>query len=504
MKKFAKALGFDPVAKKTNIRTEIVAGIVTFLAMAYILVVNPDAILSENSAAMEWSSIFLATALGAIVGTLLMAFLAKLPLAQASGMGLNYTVGAILGGSLGFAMSYGNVMLLVLISGILFLLLSIIKIKGVSLRELVFDGMPEAVRGAISVGIGLFIAFIGMQNAGLIVTPGFPILGDGGAFITWIPGTLVDLVQFNNYAAGGYAAAGAVVCLVGLISIAVLELFKVKGSVIIGIIIATLVGIPLNVTQWSGMSWEFWTYFEKFFSFDSANGGAFFATFTEGFKFAEGVGIMPLIMTVITFCMIDMFDTMGTVVGCCTPVGLVDEKGKPLNYSKIMLSDSVATCVGAMFGTSTVTTFVESGSGIAAGGRTGLTAFTTAIMFTLSIFLLPLFASIPGPAAASALIYVGVLMLKGIVNIKIDSVKNAVAAFLTIAMMPLAYSITDGIGFGIVSYVVISLVEYLVKLIKYAFNKGKGEAVKPAWELHAVTIIVAVLFLVYFFVPTTF
>jgi AGZA family xanthine/uracil permease-like MFS transporter len=169
-----------------------------------------------------------------------------------------------------------------------------------------------------------------------------------------------------------------------------------------------------------------------------------------------------------------------------------------------MLSDSVATCVGAMFGTSTVTTFVESGSGIAAGGRTGLTAFTTAIMFTLSIFLLPLFASIPGPAAASALIYVGVLMLKGIVNIKIDSVKNAVAAFLTIAMMPLAYSITDGIGFGIVSYVVISLVEYLVKLIKYAFNKGKGEAVKPAWELHAVTIIVAVLFLVYFFVPTTF
>jgi AGZA family xanthine/uracil permease-like MFS transporter len=202
--------------------------------------------------------------------------------------------------------------------------------------------------------------------------------------------------------------------------------------------------------------------------------------------------------------MIDMFDTMGTCVGCCSAAGLMDENGTPVNYDKIMLSDSVATCVGAAMGTSTVTTFVESGSGIAAGGRTGLTALTTAILFTLSIFLLPLFASIPGPAAASALIYVGVLMLKGIVNIKIDSVKNAVAAFLTIAMMPLAYSITDGIGFGIVSYVVISLVEYLVKLIKYAFAKGKGEAVKPAWELHAVTIIVAVLFLVYFFVPTTF
>ncbi|MBQ3235776.1 MAG: NCS2 family permease, partial [Clostridia bacterium] len=370
MNKFLKSVGFTE-EKKTTIKGEIVAGIVTFLAMAYILVVNPNAILSQNSAAMSWSSIFVATALGAVVGTLLMAFLAKLPLAQASGMGLNYTVGAVLGGSLGFALSYGNAMLLVLISGVLFLLLSVIKIKGVAIRELIFDGIPECVRGAISVGIGLFIAFIGMQNAGLIVSPGFIVAIPGEApFI--VPGTLVDLVQFNNYAGAGYAAAGAVVCLIGLISIAVLELFKVKGSVIIGIIVATLAGIPLGVTKWSGESWKFWEYFGSFFSLNPAEGGAFFATFTEGFKFGEGVSIMPLIMTVITFCMIDMFDTMGTVVGCCTPVGLVDEKGKPLNYNKIMLSDSIATCAGAMFGTSTVTTFVESGSGIAAGGRTGL------------------------------------------------------------------------------------------------------------------------------------
>ena len=487
----------------STVRTEIIAGIVTFLAMAYILVVNPNAILSQNGTAMEWSSIFVATALGAVVGTLLMAFLAKLPLAQASGMGLNYSVGAVLGGSLGFAMSYGNAMLLVLVSGVLFLLLSVIKVKGVAIRELIFDGIPECVRGAISVGIGLFIAFIGMQNAGLVVSPGFVIPGTTPFDFIYVPGTLVDLVQFNNYA-GTYAAAGAVVCLIGLISIAVLEQFKVKGSVIIGIVIATLAGIPLGVTTWSNMGWDFWTYFAKFFSFNPAEGGAFFAAFTEGFTFAEGVSIMPLVMTVITFCMIDMFDTMGTVVGCCVPVGLADEKGKPLNYNKIMMSDSVATCAGALFGTSTVTTFVESGSGIAAGGRTGLTALTTAVLFFLSIFLLPVFASIPGPAAAAALIYVGVLMLKGIVNIKIDTVKNAVPAFLTIAMMPLAYSITDGIGFGILSYVLIDVISYVVDAIKYAAAKDKEAAKKPVWDLSVVTIIVAVLFLVYFFVPTTF
>ncbi|MBE7087305.1 MAG: NCS2 family permease [Clostridiales bacterium] len=509
-KKIGKFDSFFGITKSgSNIRTEIIAGIVTFLAMAYILVVNPQAILSQNTTIMDTSSIFLATALGAVVGTLLMAFLAKLPLAQASGMGLNYTVGALFGGSLGFAVSYGNAMLLVLISGLLFLALSVIRVKGVAIRELIFDGIPECVRGAISVGIGLFIAFIGMQNAGLIVSPGFPILGDAIQmgenvilpYITYIPGTLVDLVQFNNFA-DPYVASGAVVCLIGFLSIAILEHFKVKGSVIIGILIATLVGIPFGVTTWSGESWAFWENFGKFFSFDPANGGAFGAAFTEGFTWAEGAKIMPIIMTIITFCMIDMFDTMGTVVGCCTPAGLIDQKGKPLNYNKIMISDSVATCAGACFGTSTVTTFVESGAGVAAGGKTGLTALTTAILFALSILLFPLIASIPGPAAASALLYVGCLMLKGIKNVKIDGVKNYVPAFLTIAMMPLAYSITDGIGFGILSYVIIDLVCYLISTIKYAFTKKEED--KPVWDLHVVTIIVAVLFLVYFFVPTTF
>jgi AGZA family xanthine/uracil permease-like MFS transporter len=200
--------------------------------------------------------------------------------------------------------------------------------------------------------------------------------------------------------------------------------------------------------------------------------------------------------------MIDMFDTMGTVVGCCTPVGLVDEKGKPVRYNQIMMSDSVATCAGALFGTSTVTTFVESGAGISAGGKTGLTALTAAILFLLSIVLYPLIASIPGPAAASALLYVGCLMLKGIKNVNVDGVKNYVPAFLTIAMMPLAYSITDGIGFGILSYVLIDLISYVVSAIKYAITKKDED--KPVWDLSVVTIIIAVLFIVYFFVPTTF
>ncbi len=501
-KKIGKLDKFFGITKAgSTIRTEIIAGIVTFLAMAYILVVNPAAIQSGGST-MLTSSIFLATALGAVIGTLLMAFLAKLPLAQASGMGLNYMVGAILGGSLGFGVSYGNAMLLVLISGVLFMLLSMISIKGVSIRELIFDAIPESVRTAISVGIGLFIAFIGLQNAGVIVSTAFTVpTADGGHAI--IPGTLVDLVAFNNYTGASYVGAGAIVCLIGFFAIAILDHFKVKGSVIIGILLATVVGIPLGVTTWSGESWKFWESFGAFFSMNPAEGGAFFSAFTEGFNWVEDVSIMALIMTVITFCMIDMFDTMGTCVGCCSAAGLLDEKGKPVNYNKIMYSDSIATCMGAMLGTSTVTTFVESGSGIAAGGRTGLTALSAAICFALSIFLFPLIASIPGPAAAAALLWVGCLMLKGIKNVKVDNVKNTVSAFLTIAMMPLAYSITDGIGFGLIAYVVIDIISYLVDLIKYSCSK-KEDKVKPVWNLHVITIIVTVLFLVYFFVPTTF
>ncbi len=477
---------FNISALGSSIRVEIIAGIVTFLAMAYILTLNPSLITGDFSQSSNlWASVFIATALGAITGTMLMAFLAKMPLAQAPGLGLNSMVGALIGatGSLGFHCSFGNAMLLVLISGVLFLLLSIIKIKGVSIRELIFKGIPVSIRNAISIGIGLFIAFIGMQNAGIIVDSN----------------TLVTLVKFNDYSA---FPKGAIVCLFGLLCIGVLEHFNVKGAVIIGIILATILGIPLGVTTYSGMSWKFWEYFKNFFSFDPSNGGTFLAAFTEGFKWDANATIMPCVMTVITFCMIDMFDTMGTCVGCASAANLVDADGTPLHYDGIMLSDSIATCTGALYGTSTVTTFVESGSGVAAGGKTGLTALSTAVCFFLAIFLMPLIASIPSAAASSALLYVGCLMLKGAKNLKLDSIKEVIPAFLTIAVMPLSYSITNGIGIGMIAYVLICTITYLISLIKYAINKEKYA--KPVWEVSVVALIVCLLFIVYFCVPTVF
>ena len=490
MNKFAKLVGFDK--QRTTVKTEIVAGVVTFLAMAYILTLNPLLMLdmfNGDTYAHLYSSVFVATALGAFLGTLLMAIYAKLPLAQAPGLGLNSMIGGLLGGSLiGFALPFGNTMLLVLLSGVLFLMLSILKIHGISIREIIYRAIPDTVRRAISVGIGLFIAIIGLANA-KIVGPG--------------DGTVISMIKYSSW---DMATVGpALVCLFGFFVIAILSHFNIKGAVIIGIVAATLFGmIPgIGVTQWSNLSWEFWEHFQGFFSFNTESGGTFLAAITEGFKFDAGVPVMSLIMVVITFCMVDMFDTMGTCVGCCSAAGLMTEDGVPVNYDKIMIADSVATTAGALLGTSTVTTFVESGAGISAGGKTGLTALTTAGLFLLSIFFLPLFASIPGAAASSALVWVGCLMLKGMDDLKVESVKDLVPTFLTIAMMPFGYSITTGIGLGILSYVIIELCEYLVNLVKYAFNKSEDK-VKPTWNLHIVLLVIAVLFIVYFFVPVSF
>lgn len=483
----------------SSVKIEIFAGITTFLAMAYILTVNPNSMLYGGTADVRWPSVFIATAIGAVIGTLLMAFVAKMPYAQASGMGLNSMIGGVVGGTMGFAYSFGNAMLIVLIDGILFLLVSVIPVgtnkqtgKIVTLREKIFDGIPKAVRTAITVGIGLFIAFIGFQNAQIIVDSPF---------------TLLDFAKLNepeNWHRGGVACQ-AIIALFGLVVIAVLSHFKVKGAVIIGILAATLLGLPLGVTDINillgknaGITWRFWENFRNFFSFDSSKGGIFFSAFTEGFKLPEG-SFLTTLMLIISFAMIDMFDTMGTVVGCATNAGLVDEDGKPLNYGKIMVSDSVATVAGAMLGTSTVTTFVESGAGVAAGGKTGLTAFVTAILFFLSIFLLPVFAFIPSAAAASALIYVGVLMMSNVKNIDFSNIKNAVPAFLTIVIMPFAYSITKGIGVGLISYVILSIIIFIVDIIKYAAKKIKE---KPKFDVSLVAIIVSILFLVYFLVPT--
>ncbi|MBQ9729436.1 MAG: NCS2 family permease [Clostridia bacterium] len=521
MNKFYTLVGYSE-EKKTSVKTEIIAGIVTFLAMAYILTVNPNSILYAGTADARWSSLFMATAFGAIVGTLLMAFLAKMPLAQASGMGLNSLLGGVIGGgvsafSYGFNFTIGQAFMMVLISGMVFFLLSVIKIKGKTFRELVFDGMPVAVRSAISVGIGLFIAYIGFQNAGIIVTNGYTQVA------------FVDFTKWGdqvvNYlsATGTWAAAKtAIVAFVGLFSIAILDKLNVKGSVIIGILVATIVGIPFGVTNLKVLagndqiSWKFWENFGNFFAGENSVFGSFTDVFTEGFPAGS---LFTVIMLIITMCMIDMFDTMGTIVGCCGGNRILsDENNKPYNYGKIMICDAVATCSGAMLGTSTVTTFVESGAGVSAGGRTGLTAFTTACMFFLAIFIMPVFATIPSAATASALIYVGVLMMKNNVkNIDFNNAVNATCAFLTIAVMVLSYSITKGIGVGMVSYVIMSSIAYVIELIKWSVTKDKNsaepvegeegaevvKAEKPVWNVSVVAIIVSVLFLVYFFVPTT-
>ena len=500
-KKFSEKVdNFWGISKKgSSIKVEIFAGLATFLAMAYILTVNPNSILWGGTADVRWSSVFIATALGAVIGTLLMAFLAKMPLAQAPGLGLNSAVGTLIGGGagalMGGIMPLGTALLLVFISGLVFLLLSVIpggkdKETGklVALREKIFDGVPESIRIAIPVGIGLFIAFIGLQNAKVIVDNQFTLV------------SLVNFGDFSLYANGGIASQ-ALVCIFGLIVIGILSHYNVKGAVIIGIIAGTLLGLPLGVTnidvllgKTDGVTWKFWENFATFFSMDPDKGGVFFAAFTEGFEGLNKDTLATGLVTIISFSMIDMFDTMGTVVGCCSSANLMDKNGKPLNYSKIMYSDSIATCIGAAAGTSTVTTFVESGVGVAAGGRTGLTALTTAILFLLSIFILPIFAFIPSAAAASALVYVGVLMMKSVVNIDFKSIKNAVPAFLTIIAMPLSYSITTGIGVGIISYVVLSILIYFADLIKYAMKKCE----KPKFEISIVMIVVFGLFLLYF------
>ncbi len=502
---FLRAVGFDSIKKKTTIKTEIIAGIVTFLAMAYILTVNPAQILVDPTLGAYWPSVFIATALGAVVGTLLMAFVAKMPLAQASGMGLNSLLGGLIASwaafSYGFTFTIGQAFMMVLISGVIFMILSLVKIKGKTFREMIFDGMPKSVRSAIAVGIGLFIAYIGFQNAGIVVEN---------------PYTQVELVNFTKwgtYPIGNFVTSGdnvalvgcvssAIVALAGLLLIAILDKLNIKGSVIFGILGAAILGIPLGVTDLSvlkgngGISWKFWENFSNFFGGETSVFGSFTSVFKDGFPAGS---LFTIIMIIITMCMIDMFDTMGTIVGCCGGNRILsDENNKPHNYGQIMVCDAVATCTGAMLGTSTVTTFVESGAGVAAGGRTGLTAFTTACLFFLAMFVMPVFAAIPGAATASALIYVGVLMMKNNVkSIDFGDAIKATSAFLTIIIMVVGYSITDGIGIGMISYTLMSVIAYLINLIKYAITKKE----KPVWEVSIVAIIVTALFCVYFFVP---
>ncbi len=497
MKRLKKKLDkyFLITKRGSNFKIEMYAGLTTFISMAYILVVNPNNILALGTNDPRFSSVFIATAIGSCLGTLLMALLANMPLAQAPGMGINAFIGAIIGGAMGYSYSYGNAMAIVFISSLLFLALSFIPYKKDnkthSLREKIFEGMPKAIVNSISIGVGLFIAFIGLQNAHIITSNEH---------------TLVELINFNNpslWQPGGEACM-AIVALIGLITIGVLSHYKVNGAIVWGILVSTIVAIPLGVADLSvltgktiGITWNAKTSLTSYFNIFNEN-SVFMSLFKGGFKFPEG-SLNTTIMLIVSLFLIDMFDTMGTLIGCCKNAGLVDEDNKPINYSETLYADSTSSMVGSLLGTSTVSTFVESSTGISAGGRTGLTSLVVSILFLLSIFLLPLFAFIPSSAAASALIYVGVIMMSNIKSIDFKHIKNAIPSFITIIIMLLSYSITDGIGIGIITYAALDIIIYLIDLIKYKLRK---KHTKPKLEINAVTIIIVIIFIIYFLMPT--
>ena len=415
-----KAFGFE--ADKHNVRTEIIAGITTFLTMAYILAVNPSIFSALDG--MPGGAVFTATALAAIVGTLVMSLYAKKPFALAPGMGLNaffvYTVCLTMGYSWQFALTA------VFLEGILFIIMTVTK-----LRTLLLNSIPGTLKKAIGAGIGLFIAFIGFQNAGIIVNS---------------DSTLVTLGEITQ--------GTALVAFIGLMVTSALIMLKVRGGILIGIIITTLIGLVVKdpatgsaVTQLTRTS----TGAVQLLSLpDSVS--PIFCKFEFGQIFS-----WDMLVVVFTFLFVDMFDTMGTIIGVHQGAGLIPDDGPRDNVpgaEKMFLADSIATVAGACLGTSTTTTYVESAAGVGEGGRTGLTAFSTAVCFALALFFSPIFLSIPSAATAPALIMVGVMMMPSIKRIHWEDYCKSIPAFITIIMMPVAYSISDGILVGVISYVV--------------------------------------------------
>jgi len=391
----------------TNIRTEIIAGITTFLTMAYILAVNPI-ILSK--AGMDINAVFSTTVLASIVGTLAMAFWAKLPFALAPGMGMNmfFTFTVVLG----MNHTWQFAMTAVFLEGIIFILLTAFNI-----REIIVDSIPKSIKTAISSGIGLFVAFIGLQNAGIIVKNDI---------------TLVNL--------GNVTSGSALLALTGLIITTVLIIKKVRGSLLLGIIITALIGIPMGITHLNGVVSTPPSIAPVFWKFD----------FKEVFSF-------DMIIIVFTFLFVDIFDTLGTLVGVSNKAKILDKNGNVPNIKKAFMADAIGTTFGAILGTSTVTTYVESAAGVSEGGRTGMTAFITAICFAVSLFFAPVFLAIPGAATAPALILVGFFMLTPFKELDFENFSESIPAFICIVAMPLTYSIAEGISLGVLSYVLINL-----------------------------------------------
>lgn len=393
----------------TDAKTEFIAGLTTFMTMAYILIVNPSIL---SAAGMDQGAVFTATALSAVIATLIMGLYAKLPFAQAPGMGLNaffaYTIVIQMGYSFEFALTA------VLLEGIIFILLTIFNV-----REAIVDSIPKGIKNAISVGIGLLIALIGLEGAGIVVHT------DGG--------TIVSL--------GNIVSGSGLLAIIGLLITSVLIAKNVKGALFIGMIITAIIGIPMGITPMPS----------KIISMPPSIAPTFFK-----FDF-HNIFSLDMVIALFTLLFMDMFDTIGTLVGVATKAKMLDKDGKVPNIKKALFSDAVGTTLGACLGTSTVSTFVESASGVAEGGRTGLTAVSTAFMFFLALFFAPLFAVITPAVTASALVLVGLFMIEPIKEIDLHDFTEAIPAFLTIIMMPFAYSISDGIVFGVISYIILKL-----------------------------------------------
>ncbi|MCQ2147277.1 MAG: NCS2 family permease [Bacteroidales bacterium] len=401
----SKAFGFDP--GKHTVRTEILAGITTFLTMAYILAVNPSIFSALDT--MPNGSVFTATALAAIIGTLVMAFYAKKPFGLAPGMGLNaffvFTV------CLGMGYSWQFALTAIFLEGIIFIILSVTKV-----REMIVNAIPVSLKNAIGAGIGIYIAFIGLQNAGIIAND---------------DSTLVTL--------GNVKSLGSLLFIIGLFLTAILVILKVKGGILIGMLATTVIGIPMGITQMNGIV-----------SLPDSVSPLFMQ-----FAWSEILSL-DMLVVVLTFLFIDMFDTIGTVVGVSIKSGMVDKDGHVDNINKVLMADAVATTAGACIGASTTTTYIESASGVAEGGRTGLTAFVIAACFAVALLFSPIFLAIPSAATGAVLVIVGVMMMSPIASIDWSDYTEAIPAFVTAIMMPLAYSIAHGIMLGMITYVVVN------------------------------------------------
>ena len=445
----------------STVRTEIFAGLTTFFAMCYIVVVNPNQVaaggasgwlaeLGADGAALGtiWNAVYIASILVAVVGTLLMAFYAKMPFAQACGMGLNaffctsFVANAHFAG-VGVVDGYQAGVVIIFLSGIVFLILS-----ATGLRKYIATAMPDCLKKAIPAGIGLFIAYIGFQNVGLIQANQY---------------TLSQLFDFHGAivnAASPFAAwkamAPVVLTIVGLVLIAVLAKKNVKGNIIISIIVVTVLYYATTLTV---PSFDLGNIGQSFKDFATVGITGVFKpeSWVNAFTGANIDGVFGAIVLIITFCLVDMFDTIGTLYGTAAQANMLDENGDPINVNEAMMCDSIGTVTGAVLGTSTCTTFVESAAGVGAGGRTGLTSVITAACFAVCLFLSPVATLIPSCATAPALIYVGVLMMKNFANVDMDDAASAVPAFLALIVMVLSYSISNGIGVGAIAYVLITL-----------------------------------------------